>query len=142
MGRGARARKAAAVATAAVTAAAAVILAAGAAPPTRPAPRAPAPAAERCGWIVNPTPGNWSLVDRDGSWEIAAQGSYHAEGMDRIPDLSARDWTVTNGSSYGYGCGCMRVAADARRQRIARILSVRQKPLSACRADPRLKRPH
>jgi hypothetical protein len=136
MRRRVRARNAAAFAAAAVTAATAIALAAGAAPPTRGA------AAERCGWIVNPTPGNWSLVDRDGSWEIAAQGGYHAEGMDRIPDLSARDWTVTNGSSYGYGCGCMRVAADARRQRVARILAVRQKPLGACRADPRLKRPH
>ena len=135
-----RARDAAVFAAAAVTAATAIALAAGAAPPRHRTPRAPA--AERCGWIVNPTPGNWTLVDRDGDWEIAAQGGYRAEGMDRIPDLSARDWTVTNGSSYGYGCGCMRVAADPRRQRIARILGVRQKPLGACRADARLKRPH
>ncbi|MFN3498292.1 MAG: DUF4087 domain-containing protein, partial [Pannonibacter indicus] len=31
---------------------------------------APASAApeNRCGWIVNPTPGNWWLTDRDGDW--------------------------------------------------------------------------
>ena len=30
---------------------------------------ATASAAEnRCGWLVNPTPGNWWLTDRDGTW--------------------------------------------------------------------------
>jgi hypothetical protein len=86
------------------------------------------------------TPGNWSLDDRDGAWEIGAQGGYQAAGMDRIPDLTEREWVVTNGSSYGYGCGCLRVAVDAKRRRILRIDAVRQKPLSACRADRRLRR--
>ena len=32
-------------------------------------PSAKAALAEtRCGWVVNPTPGNWWLNDRDGSW--------------------------------------------------------------------------
>ena len=126
-------------------AAAGLALAGGAAPRVAHAgagkgPVSAAPA-ERCGWIVNPTPGNWWLDDRDGSWEIGVQGGYQAEGMDRIPDLSARQWVVTNAGSYGYGCGCMRVAVDAKRHRVKRIFSVRQKPLAACRADRRLKRP-
>ena len=50
-------------------------------------------------------------------------------------------WIVTNGSSYGYGCACISGAFDARRKRVTRIDSVRQKPISVCRADRKLKRP-
>ncbi len=41
----------------------------------------------RCGWFDNPTPGNFWLVDRDGSWEVGVQGGYQAKGLDRIPDF-------------------------------------------------------
>ena len=101
---------------------------------------APKPA-PRCGWIANPTPANWWLTDRAGEWLIGAQGGYQAPGLDNVPDLTERDWVVTNGSSYGYGCACISGAFDARRKRVTRIDSVRQKPLSACRTDRKLKRP-
>lgn len=91
----------------------------------------------RCGWIVNPTPANWWLTDAEGQWVIGTQGGEQAEGSDLIPDLTTRDWVATNGS-YGYGCGCMRVQVNKREHRITRIHSVRQKPLSACRADKSL----
>ena len=101
----------------------------------------PADASERrCGWIDNPTPGNWWLVDRDGEWLIGAQGGYQAPGLDEFPDLTERDWTVTGGSSYGYGCACLDAKVDARAKRIARIERIEQKPLRACRADPALPR--
>jgi len=35
----------------------------------------PANAVEaRCGWLFNPTPRNWYLIDKDGRWIISQQG--------------------------------------------------------------------
>jgi hypothetical protein len=95
----------------------------------------------RCGWIVNPTPANWTLADRGGEWQLGVQGGYQAPGLDEVPDLTTRHWVVTNGSSYGYGCGCMLVDVDRAKRRVARIYSVKQKTLAVCRADRHLKRP-
>ena len=94
----------------------------------------------RCGWLVNPTPANWWLVDREGEWLLGAQGGYQAPGMDEMPDMSARGWIATNGS-YGRGCACLTVTTDARTHRITRLLSGRPVPLRQCRGDRRLRRP-
>ena len=96
---------------------------------------------QRCGWLVNPTPGNWWLIDRQGEWTIGTQGSFQAPGSDLIPDLTTRDWVVTNGSSYGYGCACLTVDADPKAHRLSRIYSVVQKGLRACQRDPGLGKP-
>ena len=93
----------------------------------------------RCGWIQNPTPANWSLIDRDGEWIIGAQGGYQAPGMDEMPDMTTAGWVETNGH-YGYGCGCMDVATDAQSGRITRIFSARPVPLRQCRSDRSLPR--
>ena len=99
----------------------------------------PATAAEnRCGWLHNPTPGNWWLVDRDASWTLREQGPEESpDGMDLIPDISERDYRKTNGN-YGYACACMTVETDAGRERITKILSFRQLPLSKCDRDKSL----
>src|SRR5918999_3279183 len=69
------------------------------------------PAVERrCGWLQNPTPANWWLIDRDGEWLIGVQGGYQAPGMDEMPDMSTAGWVEVNGH-YGYGGACMGVAA-------------------------------
>lgn len=95
----------------------------------------PAMASERrCGWIHNPTPANWWLIDRDGRWDIAFQGEARTPGMDRIPDLTTRDWVRTNGW-YGYGCACLTVTTDPAARRIRSIEAVQQIPLARCRAD-------
>lgn len=91
-------------------------------------------AERRCGWIDNPTPANWSLVDREGEWIIGSQGGRQAEGMDFIPDLSEREWVETNGS-YGYGCVCMSVSTDKAEGAVVAIQSVKQLPLSKCKRD-------
>jgi hypothetical protein len=109
--------------------------------PSPAAPSRPAAAAPRCGWIQNPTPGNWWLDDRDGEWLIGMQGGYQAPGLDSVPDLTERHWVVTNGASYGYGCACVSGTFDPRKKRVTRIGQVRQKPIAACRADRKLKRP-
>ncbi|HMI40834.1 MAG TPA: DUF4087 domain-containing protein [Sphingomicrobium sp.] len=101
----------------------------------------PAKAAERrCGWVQNPTPANWSLIDQDGEWVIGVQGGYQSPGMDNIPDLSGREWKSVNGS-HGYGCACMTVTTDKSRRRVINIASVKQLPLRQCRGDSRLPRP-
>lgn len=92
----------------------------------------------RCGWLQNPTPANYWLVDRDGEWTLSAQGGYQAPGMDEhLVDMTTRGWVRTNGS-YGYGCACMRVTTDRRSGRITRLFSATPVPLRQCRADRRL----
>lgn len=101
----------------------------------------PAQAVEkRCGWIVNPTPANWWLVDRDGQWTMSVQGGYQADGMEDLPDMSAKGWVRTNGY-YGHGCGCMTVDTDRKGYRIRRIHSATPLPLKQCRADRKLPKP-
>src|SRR4029077_20917598 len=111
--------------------------------------------ARRCGWLVNPTPANWSLIDRDGEWELGAQGGWQASGLDDMPDMTSRGWVQTNGT-YGHGCACLDVTVDrgrrrpgspplaapgaASRRRVPRLFGARPMPLRACRADHRLPR--
>jgi Protein of unknown function (DUF4087) len=102
----------------------------------------------RCGWIQNPTPGNYWLDDGEGSWMLMAQGSDEEPlGMENMPDFSAGDFIKTNGY-YGYACGCLR--ADTERSsefgdgfvgQITAIYSVKQLPISKCRADKALPKP-
>lgn len=101
---------------------------------------APAGAPERrCGWLQNPTPANWWLVDREGEWILGVQGGYQAPGMDEMPDMSTRGWVRTNGY-YGYGCACMSVTTDRRSRRVTRLFSATPVPLRQCRTDRRLPR--
>ena len=95
------------------------------------------PPERRCGWLQNPTPANWWLVDRDGEWLIGAQGGYQAPGMDDMPDMTIEGWVEVNGH-YGYGCACLDVAVDRRSRRVTRLYAARPLPLRQCRADRRL----
>ncbi|SIQ17654.1 Protein of unknown function [Rhizobium sp. RU20A] len=100
-----------------------------------------AAAENRCGYIENPTPGNWWLTDADASWTIGTQGSdAYPDGFDLVPDISAGDYRATNGN-YGYACACMSVDTDRADERITAIYSFKQIPLSRCEKDPALNRP-
>jgi hypothetical protein len=100
----------------------------------------PAAAAERrCGWLHNPSPGNYWLTDRDGDWIMATQGARETPGMRRMPDMTEREWVRTNGY-YGYGCACVVMDATARRD-VTRVHSAEQLPLARCRNDRALPRP-
>lgn len=102
----------------------------------------------RCGWIQNPTPGNYWLDDRDGTWLLMTQGGdTEPLGMENMPDLSAGDFVRTNGY-YGYACGCMQVeteinsdSQDTSAGRITAIYSVKQLPIVKCTADKTLPKP-
>ena len=108
------------------------------------APRAPAGSEKLCGWVVNPTPGNYWLVDRQTRWNtgwlISSQGGYQAQGMDEMPDMTTRGQVKTNGN-YGYSCGCLQARLDRRNRQITRIYSATPAPLAQCRNDRRLPRP-
>ncbi|TRL37434.1 DUF4087 domain-containing protein [Rhizobium straminoryzae] len=97
-------------------------------------------AEKRCGWVQNPTPGNFWLDDREGSWTILTQGDRaEPEGIDALPDLSAGEFVETNGH-YGYACACMSVETNRTEMRITRINSVQQLPVAKCRNDRTLPR--
>lgn len=91
----------------------------------------------RCGWLVNPTPANWWLIDADGEWTIGEQGGYQAPGFEDAPWGGQREQVPVNGN-YGYECACMAVTSDADTMTITRVVSIRSRPLSACRQDREL----
>jgi hypothetical protein len=107
----------------------------------------PALAAEtRCGWYMNPTPGNLWLMDKDATWTITSQGDAdgaEAKGIENAPDFDDKQFVETNnpGSGYGYGCACMSVTVDKAEERITEIFSGAIKPLSVCKADKSLPSP-
>jgi Protein of unknown function (DUF4087) len=86
---------------------------------------APASAAVRCGWLSNPTPGNWWLDDASGQLIIGVQGGAQAQGIDRIPDMGGKR-----------ACACLNVTVKS--GRITRITSAKLRPLAKCQNDPAL----
>jgi hypothetical protein len=90
----------------------------------------------RCGWFVNPTPANASLLDRDGEWIIGMQGGHQAEGD--WPEFKHNQWVRQNGS-YGYGCACLKVVVDKNTHEVVQIDSASVRSLDICRKDPALK---
>ncbi|WP_426700967.1 DUF4087 domain-containing protein [Rhodanobacter sp. Col0626] len=92
----------------------------------------------RCGWFENPTPGNATLTDRDGEWEIAAQGGHEADGD--WPDFTDAQWVPTHGH-HGYGCACLTMRADPATHLVASIGKATARPLATCRGDRSLREP-
>jgi Protein of unknown function (DUF4087) len=110
-------------------------------------PQMASAAEKRCGWVINPTPANWSLTDRDGEWLMSLQGGYSAPGMDELPDMTTKGWVRTN-RNYGYGCACLSVDTNIDEPgdpvfwgRIKRIYSAKPVPLRQCRTDKKLPKP-
>jgi hypothetical protein len=67
----------------------------------------------RCGWFFNPTPANFSFVDRDGEWVIGLQGMEQADGQENVPEFTvAEEWSHIN-VNYGYGCACLEVLTES-----------------------------
>ena len=96
---------------------------------------------KRCGWLENPTPANWWLVDKDDSWTLSTQGSPPVPGFDAMPDMSTRGWVVTNAGMHGYGCACLDLEIDPRTRDVTRIVAARPLPLKRCKADRTLPAP-
>lgn len=96
---------------------------------------------KRCGWLENPTPANWSLLDRDGEWLIGEQGGYQAPGIDNMPDMSTQGWVETNAGGHGYGCACLTVQVDKKKSVVTRLVSAQPLPLKRCKSDSKLRAP-
>jgi len=90
----------------------------------------------RCGWFDNPTPGNATLVDKDGEWMLGVQGGHQARGD--WPAFPKGGWVPTGAGSAGYGCACIEGTAHADTQEVTRIVSSHSLPLSTCRKDKAL----
>ena len=103
-------------------------------------PKKIAASGRRCGWLHNPTPANWWLVDKDGQWVLGSQGAEQVAGMDEMPDMSSGEWVEVNGS-YGYGCACMDMVVDPKSGDVLRISGAAPKPLAQCRNDRSLPNP-
>jgi hypothetical protein len=96
---------------------------------------------KRCGWVSNPSPGNWSLIDKDGTWEIAAQGEEGAlEGLPEDRPTGKRWWVSGKSGGYGYGCMCLRVSVDKQTMRVVKIESGTSLPLTTCRKDKTIRK--
>ncbi len=97
----------------------------------------------RCGWYDNPTPGNATLLDKDGEWTLGLQGEYTAKGDWSPPfDGKSSKRFVSHGmGSYGHGCVCIRAKVDQKTMRISEVFSVTIKELRFCRKDKKLKEP-
>jgi hypothetical protein len=91
---------------------------------------------KRCGWIVNPTPGNWEFFDRHGQWEIARQGEEGAvDGLPEDRPTGKNWWVATNSGGYGYGCICLDVISDKQAKKLVKIEGGKSLPLKRCRTD-------
>ena len=95
----------------------------------------------RCGWIENPTPANWELKDKDGTWIIERMGGEEVEGQENLPNFpeNKQYWVKTNVGSYGYGCGCLMVKVNRKEMTVTEIKSGHALPLAKCKADKSLK---
>jgi hypothetical protein len=102
-------------------------------------------AERRCGWYMNPTPGNLLLADRDGAWWITSQMQAQgpdAEGADdKAPDFDTQQYVETQPNGYGYGCACLTVETNTKEMRITRVISGEILPLSQCKSDSGLPPP-
>ena len=87
----------------------------------------------RCGWLENPTPANYTLVDEDGTWTLAVQGGYQADGLDNLPAVNPREFERTNGN-YGRSCACLDVEVDYAPRLVNYIAGGESRPLAECRA--------
>lgn len=92
----------------------------------------------RCGWLVNPTPSNYSLYDKDREWIISVQSGYYVKDFS-APDFG-KQWIDYVGRSYGYGCACLQMMADKETSRVLEIRKSYVKPLSVCCKDKALRK--
>ena len=76
----------------------------------------------RCGWLDNPEPGSYQLIDKEAVWNISKNGGYRipAASLKNLPERQEEQFIRTNGN-FGYSCSCVSVKTDVRNRRITAI---------------------
>lgn len=92
---------------------------------------------KRCGWIANPTPGNYWITDAQDTWTMAVQGGYQAEGLDKLQYPNNDQYVETNGN-YGYFCGCVSANFNKETLYVEFIKNASAELLKTCLEDPNL----
>ena len=100
-------------------------------------------AEQRCGWYINPTPGNLWLQDKDAIWWITSQGQDQGPDAigadDKAPRMDDKEY-VDKGNGHGHGCACLTVDTD-HKGKITRVYSGQTLSLARCKADKTLPEP-
>jgi len=97
-------------------------------------------AENRCGWVDNPTPGNWWITDRDDTWFISKMGDFQIDQKSmQYLKPSQKEYVKTNGN-YGYFCACLTVDVDKKNKRIVKIYKSEQLPIDRCANDAALEK--
>ena len=96
----------------------------------------------RCGWLQNPTPANWWLNDKDGSWTLSVQGGHSVNDNDwnKLPKIKQNEFVRIN-NNYGYSCVCLRVDTNKKKKTITKIYGGKQLLLKKCLEDRSLPKP-
>lgn len=94
---------------------------------------------KRCGWLENPTPANWWLIDGEGQWTISTQGGDQVDESlwDHLPKTNDNEFVRTNGD-HGYSCVCLTVTVNKAQHRIVKIHGGKTLLLKQCLEDPDL----
>ncbi len=96
-----------------------------------------------CGWLFNPSPANWSLIDANAEWILSEQGGHSATGWldSEMTNHDSDEWVYLypgGTPSYGYGCACLDVVVDDDTNFIMSFKSGSYQKLAVCRTDPNL----
>ncbi|MEQ5835135.1 DUF4087 domain-containing protein [Marinobacter sp. NFXS9] len=91
----------------------------------------------RCGWLDNPSPGNYWLTDRDGKWVIAEQGGKRAKNSELLLPSDESEYVNMN-YGYGYSCSCISAETNKENHTVNIIHSYKQLPLNRCNTDKSL----
>lgn len=99
----------------------------------------------RCGWYHNPTPANYWLEDRDGTWILGVQGGFQTDdflNLNESDHAFGSEWRTLAGeagpSSYGYGCACITGQFDPQTGHVERLSAFNTQTLAICRVDDAL----
>jgi Protein of unknown function (DUF4087) len=94
----------------------------------------------RCGWLDNPSPNTWWLVDKDDEWNItqSLESGLSAESWEKLPKFTPDQLSKKN-RAIKHGCACLTVDVNSEGY-VSKIYSSQVLPLSACRKNKEL--PH
>lgn len=97
----------------------------------------------RCGWLLNPTPANWYLEDRDAIWTLSVQGKGGRDNGFYNADMPENLDQTKIGTDQGrdYYCACIRGQVDPKTNWFIEVTSVRYNPMSQCKNDPAINMP-